>query len=88
MYDNGALAVRSLLMLLFGMSISSVFAFFVWLSYPKNVQANDKEKAITETAEQTDSNTNGKVCYAYCTFMHTLMKHYSSCFTYCKATNF
>lgn len=66
-YDNEALAVRSLLMLFFGMSISSVFAFFVWLFYPKKSQENDKDKSIPDGHEesnnvQTDSSANGKVC--------------------------
>ena len=63
-YDNGVLAVRSLLILFFGMSISSAFAFFVWLSYPKNNQTSDGEKTITENHNtvQTDTSTNGEVC--------------------------
>ena len=78
-YDNEALAVRNLFMLLIGMSISSTFAFFVWLFYPKKSQVNDKEKATDNhqesnndkqrandsNNEQASSSTNGQVSYTY-----------------------
>ena len=35
-YDNEALAIRSMILLMAGMSVSSVFAILVWLTYPKS----------------------------------------------------
>ena len=34
-YDNEALAIRAMILLLAGMGVSSVFALLVWLVYPK-----------------------------------------------------
>ena len=42
-YDNEALAVRSAILLIVGMGISAVFAFFVWFVYPKG-KVNDKQE--------------------------------------------
>ena len=62
-YDNEALAVRSAILLIVGMGISAVFAFFVWFVYPKG-KVNDKqekdnkaEKGENDETAETDENT-------------------------------
>ena len=61
-------------MLLAGMGISSVFAFFVWLFYPKNSQVNDKDHRESSSSQKNDasdrddnsertSSSNEKVSY-------------------------
>ena len=56
MYDNQALAVRSQLMLLIGTGLSAVFAFFVWLFYPRH-QVIDKQLSDDNEAGD-DANDN------------------------------
>ena len=46
-YDNEALAIRTMVFLIAGMSISSLFAFLVWLSYPKSKMTIEKEQPVS-----------------------------------------
>ena len=52
-YDNEALAIRSMILLMAGMSVSSVFAILVWLTYPKS---KTKDPVIKEDEEMSSTN--------------------------------
>ena len=48
-YDNEALAIRSMILLMAGLGVSSVFAILVWLTYPKS-KTKDAVKGNEETS--------------------------------------
>ena len=48
-YDNEALAIRSMIFMMAGMSVSSVFAILVWLTYPKSKTKDPVSEEMSST---------------------------------------